>query len=279
MRSSLSRQNAGRAGRNCSYSCGTSRSRMPGVGDELADLPGVQAPVQLGPAPHHRPGRGADHRRGVQRDGGRAAQGCDPMVVGVEQHQPGHPVRVGQCPVDRRRAGCVVRHQYQPPATGVLAERTDDGGQVTGLVVRGVRVAGRLVRAAPAQEVEPHHRRPARQARDQPVVQVGAVREAVHQHDRQPGAGHQLGMQPVRATRHGQRLGGRCGHDGDPFRYQSGAAVTFSACWRAAPAGGAVAAAGPSTPVPVWRRSSRQLAAPASRRATEMARVGRMAVM
>ncbi len=54
----------------------------------------------------------ADHRRGIHRDGRRAAHGRRPVIVGVEQHQTGHPALMGQRPVDRRQAGGIVR----PPA-------------------------------------------------------------------------------------------------------------------------------------------------------------------
>src|SRR6266516_3197862 len=43
-----------------------------GVLDEAADLPGVQAPVQIGPPQDQGAGGRADYRRGVQRDGRRA---------------------------------------------------------------------------------------------------------------------------------------------------------------------------------------------------------------
>jgi hypothetical protein len=51
-----------------------------------------------------------------------------------------------------------VRHQHQLTGADVLIERADDGGEVAGLVRRRVRIALRLVRAAPAEEIEAHHR-------------------------------------------------------------------------------------------------------------------------
>jgi hypothetical protein len=87
-----------------------------------------------------------------------------------------------------------VRHQHQLAGAEAVIERADDGVQVARLVGGGVRVAGRLVRAAPAQEVEADDGPAPGQLRDQPVVQVGAVGKAVHQHHRRSASGRQLGM-------------------------------------------------------------------------------------
>ena len=89
------------------------------------------------------------------------------------------PRRVRERPVDRRRSGGVVGDQDDL----VEPEPGDHGVEVAGLVVRGVRVAGRLVRFPPAEEVEGDH--PVAGEEGQcPVVEVLVVGEAVHQHDR-----------------------------------------------------------------------------------------------
>ena len=74
--------------------------------------------------------------------GGRSV-GISPVVC-VQQHQPFHALGVGQCPVDGRRPRCVVRDEDDWPELQLC----DDGVEVADLIVRGVRVAGRVIRIA-----------------------------------------------------------------------------------------------------------------------------------
>jgi hypothetical protein len=63
----------------------------------------------------------------------------------------------------------------------------DDRVEVADLVNGRVRVAGRLVGPSPAQEVERHHPSTFSEERDNAVVQVEVVGEAVHQNDSRLG--------------------------------------------------------------------------------------------
>jgi hypothetical protein len=90
-----------------------------------------------------------------------------------------------------------VCHQHQLTGAEVLVHRARDGRQVACLVSGGIWVAGRFVRVAPAEEVEEHHWAVASQVWEQPVVEVGVVGEAVHQHDRHSRTGYHLGIQLV----------------------------------------------------------------------------------
>lgn len=83
-----------------------------------------------------------------------------------------------QRPVDGGGAGRVVGHEQHAsqPQTG------HDRVEVAELVGERVIVVAGLVRLAPAQEVE-HHQVPPAQVRDQPVVEMVVIGEAVHQHD------------------------------------------------------------------------------------------------
>jgi len=57
---------------------------------------------------------------------------------------------VGQCPVDGRWAGGVVRNEDDLPEP----QLGDDGVEVTDLIVGGVGVAGRLIRTAPPEKIK-----------------------------------------------------------------------------------------------------------------------------
>src|SRR5829696_3807808 len=77
----------------------------------------------------------------------------------------------------------------------------DHGAQIPRLVVRSVRVALRLVRPPPAEEVEDNHP-PSRKMRHKAVVEVQIVREAVHQHDRRFLTRILPRVDPVASSRH-----------------------------------------------------------------------------
>ena len=61
---------------------------------------------------------------------------------------------------------------------------SDDGIEVTDLIVGSVRIAGRLVRTAPPEKIKQHDAARRREVRRQPVVEVYVVREPVHENDR-----------------------------------------------------------------------------------------------
>jgi hypothetical protein len=65
----------------------------------------------------------------------------------------------------------------------VQPELGDHGVEVAGLVLRGVGVAGRLVRFPPAEEVERDHAAAGEEGQC-PVVEVLVVGESMHQDDR-----------------------------------------------------------------------------------------------
>jgi hypothetical protein len=99
-------------------------------------------------------------------------------VEGVEGDDGGHLLLVVEGPVDRGGAGGVVRHEHHP----FQAEAGHDSVEVARLVGEGVVVISGLVRLAPTEEVEGHDVSFG-QMRDQSVVEVVVVGEAVHQHD------------------------------------------------------------------------------------------------
>src|SRR6476661_4010147 len=85
-----------------------------------------------------------------------------------------------QCPVDGRWTRGVMRDEDDLPEP----QLGDHGVEVTDLIVGGVRVAGRLIRAAPSEKIKSHDAAWRREVRRQPVVEVYVVREAVHENDR-----------------------------------------------------------------------------------------------
>jgi hypothetical protein len=72
----------------------------------------------------------------------------------------------------------------------------EHGGELGGLVVRGARVPGGLVRGTPAEEVDGQDA-PRLQVRDQPVVEPQVVGEAVQEHDGRIVAGVVLHVDAV----------------------------------------------------------------------------------
>jgi hypothetical protein len=85
-------------------------------------------------------------------------------------------------------------------------DRVDHRGQLRGLVVGGAWIPRRLVGRAPPEEVEAHDVA-AGQVRDEAVVEVAVVGEAVEEHDRRSGAGLLLDAEGVAAVGHGQGAG------------------------------------------------------------------------
>jgi hypothetical protein len=90
----------------------------------------------------------------------------------------GDPFGVIERPVDGRRPGGVMGHEHDP----VQAKTSDDGVEVDCLVLERVVLIRRLVRIAPAQEIEDDHA-PFAEVRHEPVVEVMVVAIAVHEHD------------------------------------------------------------------------------------------------
>src|SRR4029450_8458740 len=109
--------------------------------DELADLPGIQASVHVGSPANQSAGAGADQGRGVEGDRGWAAQARGPVVGRVEQHQIRTSSGIVQRPVDRWRAGGVVRDQRDLAGVDVFVDGGDDGCQVTEPTCRRVWIA------------------------------------------------------------------------------------------------------------------------------------------
>jgi hypothetical protein len=84
-----------------------------------------------------------------------------------------------ECVVDGGRPGGVVGDEHD---RGGRRQGVEHGGELGGLVVRGARVPGGLVRGTPAEEVDGQDA-PRLQVRDQPVVEPQVVGEAVQEHD------------------------------------------------------------------------------------------------
>ena len=66
------------------------------------------------------------------------------------QHQPGHALGLGQCPVNGRWARGLVRHEEDllKPQLG------DDGIHVTDLIGGSIGIAGWLIRTAPPKKIK-----------------------------------------------------------------------------------------------------------------------------
>src|SRR6516164_11671923 len=60
----------------------------------------------------------------------------------------------------------------------------DDGIQLTDLIGGGIRIAGWLIRIAPAKKIKQNDSAWRREVRNETVVEVEVVREPVHENDR-----------------------------------------------------------------------------------------------
>src|SRR6516162_2214413 len=78
----------------------------------------------------------------------------------------------------------------------------DDGIQLTDLIGGGIRIAGWLIRIAPAKKIKQNDSAWRREVRNQTVVEVQVVREAVHENDRRSRPGVVPDVDPVLVPPH-----------------------------------------------------------------------------
>ena len=113
------------------------------VSEEPPDLPPIHStedPIaeHLG----HRPRDVSDHGRGEEPNHLRRPERWHFAVVSAQQHQPGHALGLGQCPVNGRWTRGVVHDEEDLPKP----QLGDDGIHVTDLIGGGIRIAGWLIR-------------------------------------------------------------------------------------------------------------------------------------
>ncbi len=109
--------------------------------------------------------------------GRRQFLGGQRLEEGLQQHDPGDPVRVPGRPVEGQGTAPVVADEDDP----VEAQRLEPGVQVAGLVVEAV-VDVRLAGGAHADQVRREHPGPAGQVRDDVAPEVGGGGVAVQEH-------------------------------------------------------------------------------------------------
>src|SRR5262249_8536996 len=84
-----------------------------------------------------------------------------------------------QSPVNRRRARRVMCHQDEWSTIPL----SDDSVQIPFLILGGVWIPCRLVGSAPPKKIKGHYSPRRRKIRNEPVIEVMVIREAVHQDD------------------------------------------------------------------------------------------------
>ena len=118
----VQREKAGRAlgvASNCRYSSGTNSRRTSASSDETSQtLPPILTEDPIAEHLGHRPRDVSDHGRGEEPNYLRRPERWHFAVVSVQQHQPGHALGLGQCPVNGRwaQASCATRRTCSSPS-------------------------------------------------------------------------------------------------------------------------------------------------------------------
>ncbi len=197
------------------------RERLP-VGPDLLLAQRVEHPAPEGRLDEDVPlqheflaDTGRTERLGAGTGGRRQLLGGQRLEEGLQQHDPGDPVRIPGRPVEGQGAAPVVADEDDP----VEAQRLEPGVQVAGLVVEAV-VDVRLAGGPHADQVGREHPGPAGEVRDDVAPEVGRGGVAVQEHHgraARAGSGVQVGEMGVDHGDGGHRDGssrGTAGHAG-----------------------------------------------------------------